>query len=85
MIILIFLVLIFLSCESRKNAIYDLHVFRMELREHCADYSESDWNIAIEKYKDICERVDQMQLTREEGTAATNQYLGIGKFKTMFK
>ena len=65
-IILIFLVLIFLSCESRKNAIYDLHVFRMELREHCADYSESDWNIAIEKYKDICERVDQMQLTREE-------------------
>ena len=27
----------------------------------------------------------QMQLTREEGTAKTNEYLGIGKFKNLWK
>ena len=27
----------------------------------------------------------KMQLTREEGTAETNRYLGIGKFKSLQK
>lgn len=58
--------LIFFSCKSEKNSIYDLHVFRMELKNNCAYYSERDWENAINKYTEICERIDQMQLTRDE-------------------
>jgi glyceraldehyde-3-phosphate dehydrogenase (NAD(P)) len=42
-------------------------------------------SVTIPETMDAVRAACKMQLTREEGTAATNQYLGIGKFKTMFK
>jgi glyceraldehyde-3-phosphate dehydrogenase (NAD(P)) len=42
-------------------------------------------SVTIPETMDGIRAAMKMQLTREEGTAATNEYLGIGKFKTMFK
>lgn len=42
-------------------------------------------SVTIPETMDAVRAACKMQLTREEGTAATNQYLGIGKFKAMFK
>ena len=41
--------------------------------------------VTIPETMDAIRAACEMQKTREEGTAATNKYLGIGKFKGMFK
>lgn len=42
-------------------------------------------SVTIPETMDGIRAACHMQATREEGTAATNKYLGIGKFKGMFK
>jgi glyceraldehyde-3-phosphate dehydrogenase (NAD(P)) len=37
--------------------------------------------VTIPETMDAIRAATKMQLTREEGTAMTNKYLGIGKFK----
>ena len=40
-------------------------------------------SVTIPETMDAIRAATGMQLTREEGTAMTNKYLGIGKFKTL--
>ena len=40
-------------------------------------------SVTIPETMDAIRAATKMQLTREEGTAMTNKYLGIGKFKTL--
>ena len=42
-------------------------------------------SVTIPETMDAIRAACEMQTTREEGTAKTNEYLGIGKFKGMFK
>lgn len=58
--------LTFASCKSESNPVYDLLKFRTEIRDHCAEYSEADWENALEEYEDICQRINEMNLSKEE-------------------
>ena len=40
-------------------------------------------SVTIPETMDAIRAATKMQLTREEGTAMTNKYLSIGKFKTL--
>ena len=42
-------------------------------------------SVTIPETMDAVRAACSMQTTREEGTAKTNEYLGIGKFKNLFK
>ena len=42
-------------------------------------------SVTIPETMDAIRAAMKMQLTREEGTAKTNEYLGIGKFKNLWK
>ena len=65
-ILAILLYIILCSCESKQSAVYDLLVFRTEVKENCKNYTQSDWEDAIDKYEEICQRLDEMQLSKEE-------------------
>lgn len=54
------------SCESKQNAVYDLLLFRTELQNSSANYSLEEWEYAIDRYADICLRLEEMPLTYEE-------------------
>ena len=54
------------GCESKQDIVRELFEFRTELKEHCAEYSQTDWENAIEKYTNLCQKLDEMQFTDEE-------------------
>lgn len=54
------------GCESKHNAVYELHAFRENIQKYGSEYSQTDWEQAIEEYADICKRLDEMPLTDEE-------------------
>lgn len=60
------LCLLLISCESKPNAVYELLTFRTEVKEHCAEYTPEDWDSALNRYYEICQRLDEMPLTDEE-------------------
>ena len=62
----IFLCFILCCCQSEQNPVYELLEFRTEVKNHCADYSEADWENAMNRYSEICERLDKMEFTKEE-------------------
>lgn len=41
-------------------------MFRNEIKVHSTEYNDQDWQNAIDKYADICERLDEMNLTKDE-------------------
>lgn len=53
-------------CGEKENAVYELLTFRTEIKNNCDKYTEDDWEKALNKYSDICQRVDQMPLTSDE-------------------
>lgn len=53
-------------CEKKENAVYELLTFRTEIKNNCDKYTADDWENALNKYSDICQRVDQMPLTSDE-------------------
>ena len=58
---------LFIMCDSRQeNAVYDLMAFRTEIKEHCSEYTESEWENAFNRYMEICQRLDEIPFTREE-------------------
>lgn len=64
--VFVVLCLLFYSCESKHNAVYDLLIFRTEIKNHSSEYTQSDWENAFEEYSDICQRLDDMPLSHEE-------------------
>lgn len=70
----IILCFVFGACETKTNPVYELLLFREEVKNNSAEYSQADWEIAIAKYAEISQRLDQMQFTEEE-------YLEIDKIK----
>ncbi len=63
---LVLLCLIVVSCQSKPNAVFELLSFRTEIREHCSGYSQEDWENAMNKYVDLCGRLDEIPFTEEE-------------------
>lgn len=53
-------------CGEKENAVYELLIFRTEIKNNCDKYTDDDWEKALNKYSDICQRVDQMPLTSDE-------------------
>ena len=65
-IIVVVLCVVFSNCESKSNTVYELLAFRTEIKDHCSEYTQSDWENAIEKYKNLCHELDNMSFTEEE-------------------
>lgn len=57
---------LFCSCDTKQNYVFELLEFRTEIKEHCAEYSLDEWEDAIERYTSICQKLDEMQFTKEE-------------------
>ena len=62
----IVLSMILVACESKQSTIYDLLTLRAEVKDHCAEYTEKEWEDAYDRFMDICERLDGMDFTEEE-------------------
>ena len=54
------------ACDSKQSAIHDLLTLRAEVKEHCAEYTEKEWEDAYDRFMDIYERLDGMDFTEEE-------------------
>ena len=54
------------ACQSNTNAVYDLLVFRTEIKNHCSEYTPEDWDRAFDRYAEISQRLSEMQFTDEE-------------------
>ena len=65
-VMLVLLCVLLAGCESKHNAVYELHLFRENIQKHGSKYSQMEWEQAIEEYADICKRLDEMPLTDEE-------------------
>lgn len=68
------LCIVFGACETKNNPVYELLLFREEIKNNSAEYSQADWEMAIAQYAEISQRLDEMQFTAEE-------YLEIDKIK----
>lgn len=64
--IIALLCVIFVSCESKQNPVYELLKFRTDVKKHCAEYSQEEWEKAVDEYVTICEKLDEMQFSTEE-------------------
>ena len=53
-------------CETRHNAVYELIEFREEIKNHGNEYSQADWENAMDEYAVISQELDMMKLTDEE-------------------
>lgn len=65
-VMLVLLCVLLAGCDSKHNAVYELHLFRENIQNHGSKYSQMEWEQAIEEYADICKRLDEMPLTDEE-------------------
>lgn len=54
------------ACQTKDNAVYDLLALRNEIEAHHSEYSQPEWDEIIGKYDEICMRLDEMPLTKEE-------------------
>ena len=61
-----FICFILCCCESRHNSVYELLELREDMKKHSAEYSQADWENAMNEYAVICQELDQMELTDEE-------------------
>lgn len=66
LIMMIILSFILMACDSKEKSIHDLIKLRAEVKEHCAEYTEAEWEDAYNRYKEICIKLDKMDFTEEE-------------------
>lgn len=62
----VLIILILFCCESKSNAVYELCVFRTEIKNHGFEYTVDDWENAYDRYSEICHSLDEMSFTDEE-------------------
>jgi hypothetical protein len=43
-----------------------LESLRTELKEHSQDYTMEDWEKSFDRFNEICERLDSLNLSRDE-------------------
>lgn len=58
--------LLLVACQTESNAVYDLLILRNEIEEHHSQYIQTEWEDVIARYNEICIRLDDMPLTKEE-------------------
>ena len=58
--------LLLVACQTESNAVYDLLMLRTEIEANHSQYIQSEWEDAIARYNEICGRLDEMSLTKEE-------------------
>lgn len=68
LIIVSFLCFTLVSCSNKPkgNAVFDLLVLRTEIESNGYNYSQSEWECAFDRYTEICQRLEEMDLTYEE-------------------
>ena len=54
------------ACDSKENAVHDLLNLREEVKEHCVEYTEKEWEDTYDRFRDVCERLEGMEFTEEE-------------------
>ena len=54
------------ACESKRKVMHDLQELRTEIKEHSAEYTEAEWKDAYNRYMELCQKCDEIELTREE-------------------
>ena len=54
------------ACDSHKDAVTELVELRDDVKTHGASYDGEQWNDAIERYNEIDEQLQQMQLTEKK-------------------
>lgn len=54
------------ACDSKRRIMHDLQELRTEIKEHSAEYTEAEWRDAYNKYIELCQKCDEIKLTREE-------------------
>ena len=67
--------------KNRKKTFRSRQKGALRCKEHAKRGRERLHSRAAALMLDAIRAATKMQLTREEGTAMTNKYLGIGKFK----
>ena len=58
--------LLLVACKTESNAVYDLLMLRTAIEANHSQYTQSEWEDAITRYNEICVRLDEMPLTKEE-------------------
>lgn len=58
--------LLLVACQTESNAVYDLLMLRTEIEANHSQYTQAEWEDVIARYNDICVRLDEMPLTKEE-------------------
>lgn len=58
--------ILLIGCESKQDVVCELLEFRTEIKEHSSEYSQADWENAIDKYTNLCQKLDEMPFTDEE-------------------
>lgn len=54
------------ACQTESNTIYDLITLRADIENNHSRYTQSDWEDTIATYNEICRRLDEIPLTKEE-------------------
>jgi PBP1b-binding outer membrane lipoprotein LpoB len=65
---ILLLTLLLSACSPKSQTINELESLRTELKEHSEDYTMEDWEKSFNRFNEICERLDSMDLSREEQT-----------------
>jgi PBP1b-binding outer membrane lipoprotein LpoB len=63
---ILLLALLLTACSPKSQAINDLESLRTELKEHSQDYTMEDWEKSFDRFNEICERLDSLDLSRDE-------------------
>lgn len=66
-ILLMALFMSFLSaCNDKCDAVRDLLVLRTDIKNNSHSYTVDDWQNALDRYSEICERLSEIPFNREE-------------------
>ncbi len=74
--LLIIACIVFISCNSRQNAITELITFKEEVKNNCSAYSEKDWEMAINHFVDICKYRAQNEAYKESESPKEGEEVG---------
>lgn len=58
-------IIVLISCTS-GNAVHDLTELRDDIRQNHSQYSYEDWEDVSEHFFELCERLNEMEFTKEE-------------------
>ena len=58
--------LMFASCHNKKDTIHELETLSTDMNLHSANYTDDEWQEAIEKYQNLSDQLQEEELTPAE-------------------